>query len=557
MSSETLQILIAMIIYMAAVIVIGIVFAKRANQNSEAYFLGGRTLGPWVTAMSAEASDMSGWLLMGLPGVAYWCGLADAFWTALGLAFGTYLNWLFVAKRLRRYSERAGNSITLPEFFSNRFREKKKTIMFLAAIFILVFFTAYAASCFVTCGKLFSTLFGADYTTMVVVGAIFVLLYTILGGFLAESASDFMQSIVMIVALTVIVTLGVITAGGFDAVITNAKSIPGFFEFFGLATPLMNEYGLQEVTVVGKPLFTEPGQYGLLTVCSTMAWGLGYFGMPQVLLRFMAIRKENELKRSRRIAMIWVVISLAVAVFIGIVGRQIFPSTHLTKSDAENIFITMATSSLPPIIAGFVMAGILAATISSSDSYLLIAASAFAKNVFQGICKKNASDKQVMLVSRITLLVLTAIGVLLAMDENSIIFEIVAFAWAGFGATFGPLMLFSLFWKRTNKPGAVAGMVSGAVMVFVWKLVISKLGGIFAIYELLPAFIISSLCIVVVSLLTKAPSAEILEDFEFVRTFVPQEEEEEAAEAFVAENAENTEVMAEEAVEISAEETAE
>ena len=557
MSSETLQILIAMIIYMAAVIVIGLVFAKRANQNSETYFLGGRTLGPWVTAMSAEASDMSGWLLMGLPGVAYWCGLADAFWTALGLAFGTYLNWLFVAKRLRRYSERAGNSITLPEFFSNRFREKKKTIMFLAAIFILVFFTAYAASCFVTCGKLFSTLFGADYMTMVVVGAVFVLLYTILGGFLAESASDFMQSIVMIVALTVIVTIGVVTAGGFEAVITNAKSIPGFFEFFGLATPLMNEYGLQEVTVVGKPLFTEPGQYGLLTVCSTMAWGLGYFGMPQVLLRFMAIRKEKELKRSRRIAMIWVVISLAVAVFIGIVGRQIFPSAHLTKSDTENIFITMATSSLPPIIAGFVMAGILAATISSSDSYLLIAASAFAKNVFQGICKKNASDKQVMLVSRITLLVLTAIGVLLAMDENSIIFEIVAFAWAGFGATFGPLMLFSLFWKRTNKPGAVAGMVSGAVMVFVWKLVISKLGGIFAIYELLPAFLISSLCIVVVSLLTKAPCAEIQEDFEFVRTFVPQEEEEETAEAFVAEDAENTEVIAEEAVEISAEETAE
>ncbi len=538
MEKDTLQILIAMIIYMAAVVVIGIVFAKRANKNSESYFLGGRTLGPWVTAMSAEASDMSGWLLMGLPGVAYWCGLADAFWTALGLAFGTYLNWLLVAKRLRRYSERAGNAITLPEFFSNRFHEKKKTIMFLAAVFILVFFTAYAASCFVTCGKLFSTLFGADYMLMVIVGAVFVLAYTILGGFLAESASDFMQSIVMIVALTVIVTLGVITAGGFDAVVTNAQKLPGFLEFFGIANPLMNEYGLQEVTVVGIPLFGEPSEYGLLTICSTMAWGLGYFGMPQVLLRFMAIRAEKDLKRSRWIAMVWVVISLAVAVFIGIVGRQIFPSAHLTKSDAENIFITMSTSSLPPIIAGFVMAGILAATISSSDSYLLIAASAFAKNVFQGICKKNASDKQVMVVSRITLLVLTAIGVVLAMDESSIIFEIVAFAWAGFGATFGPLMLFSLFWKRANKAGAIAGMVSGAGMVFLWKLVISKLGGIFAIYELLPAFLFSSLCIVVVSLITKAPSDEILADFEAVRLGGGEEAEPEETMEDVTEEAE-------------------
>ena len=240
--------------------------------------------------------------------------------------------------------------------------------------------------------------------------------------------------------------------------------------------------------------------------------------MPQVLLRFMAIRKEDELKRSRRIAMIWVVISLAVAVFIGIVGRQLYPTEYLTKASAENIFIGLATSSLPPILAGFVMAGILAATISSSDSYLLIAASAFAKNIFHGVCKKDATDKQVMLVSRITLLVLALIGIVIAMDENSVIFQIVSFAWAGFGATFGPLMLFSLFWKRVNKAGAIAGMIGGAGMVFLWKLVISKLGGVFAIYELLPAFIFSSICIVVVSLLTKAPSAEIIEDFEAVRS---------------------------------------
>lgn len=516
MDGNTIQILIAMVIYMAVVIGIGVLYAKRANKNSEEYFLGGRSLGPWVTAMSAEASDMSGWLLMGLPGVAYWCGLADAFWTALGLAVGTYLNWLIVSKRLRRYSIRANNSITLPEFFSNRFRENKKTIMLLAAAFILIFFTVYAASCFVTCGKLFSTLFGASYVSMMIVGAAFVLLYTLLGGFLAESASDFMQGIVMIVALTLIVVLGVNQAGGIHAVMENAKQIPGFLEFFGLATPVLDENG-QQIVEAGKPLFGEAANYGFLTVCSMMAWGLGYFGMPQVLLRFMAIRKEDELKRSRRIAMVWVVISLGVAVLIGIMGRQLYPQEHLTKSTAESIFITLATNSLPPLLAGFVMAGILAATISSSDSYLLIAASAFAKNIFQGICKKDATEKQVMWISRIALLVLALIGIVIAMDENSVIFQIVSFAWAGFGATFGPLMLFSLFWKRTNKAGAIAGMVGGAGMVFLWKLVISKLGGVFAIYELLPAFLFSSLCIVVFSLLTKAPSKEIEEDFDAVR----------------------------------------
>ena len=517
MNGNTIQILISMIIYMTAVIMIGVVYAKRANKSSDDYFLGGRSLGPWVTAMSAEASDMSGWLLMGLPGVAYWCGLADAAWTAIGLAIGTYFNWLIVSKRLRRYSVRANNSITLPDFFSNRFREKNKVIMTLAALFILIFFTVYAASCFVTCGKLFAQLFGAPYVAMMIVGALFVLLYTILGGFLAESASDFMQGVVMIVALTVIVILGTVNAGGFGEVIENSKGIPGFLEFFGMASPSLDETGKQIITESGAPLFGAKSEYSILNVFSMLAWGLGYFGMPQVLLRFMAIRDEKELKPSRRIAMVWVVISLAVAVFIGIMGRTAFPTEHLTKAASENIFITLATNALPPILAGFVMAGILAATISSSDSYLLIAASAVAKNVFQGVVRKKASDKQVMLVTRITLLVIAAIAIIIALDENSVIFDIVSFAWSGFGATFGPLMLFSLFWKRTTQAGAIAGMVGGAGTVFLWKLVISKLGGVFAIYELLPAFIVSAICIVVVSLLTKKPSAEIEADFEAVK----------------------------------------
>lgn len=515
MDSSTLQILIAMCVYMAAVIGIGIAFAKRANQSSENYFLGGRTLGPWVAAMSAEASDMSGWLLMGLPGVAYWCGLADAAWTAIGLAVGTYINWLLVSRRLRRYSAKAGNSITLPEFFSNRFHEKKKVIMTISAVFILIFFTVYAASCLVTCGKLFSTLFGAPYVLMMILGAVFVLVYTVLGGFLAESVSDFMQAIVMIVALVCIVVVSTISAGGLGAVMDNVREIPGFFQFFGIASPETVD-GVQQA-VNGVPVFGEAGQYGFLTVCSTLAWGLGYFGMPQVLLRFMAIRDEHELTSSRRIATVWVVISLTVAVFIGIVGRALLPTALTTASASENIFIVLSTKLLPPMLAGFIMAGILAATISSSDSYLLIAASAFAKNLYQGLFKKNANDRQVMLVSRLTLLAIALVAIIIALDENSIIFTIVSFAWAGFGATFGPLVLFSLFWKRTNRAGAIAGMIGGGTMVFFWKLVIRPLGGAFNIYELLPAFIFSSLCIVVVSLLTPAPAKEIQQEFDEVR----------------------------------------
>lgn len=513
--SDTIQIMITMIVYMLIVIGIGLGFARRANKSSEEYFLGGRSLGPWVTAMSAEASDMSGWLLMGLPGVAYWCGIADAAWTAIGLAAGTYINWLITSRRLRRYSEKAGNSITLPEFFSNRFHENKKVIMTIAALFILIFFTVYAASCLVTCGKLFSTLFGFNYIPMMIVGAVFVLVYTIIGGFLAESASDFMQAIVMIIALVVIVITGTVAAGGLGAVIDNARSIPGFLEFFGVATPVVTD-GAQQI-VNGSPVFGEAGNYSILSVLSNLAWGLGYFGVPQVLLCFMAIRKEGELKMSRRIATVWVLISLFISVFIGVMGRALYPAALTTEVSAENVFILLATNLLPPILAGLVMAGILAATISSSDSYLLIAASAFSKNIYQGILHKKASDKHVLWISRITLLLITVIAVIIALDENSVIFTIVSFAWAGFGATFGPLMLFSLFWKRINRAGAIAGMVSGGVMVFIWKLLVRPVGGIWDIYEILPAFIISSLCIVIVSLLTKAPSEEMNREFEEVR----------------------------------------
>lgn len=518
MTGDKIQILTAMSLYISVVIAIGLYYAKRAGESSENFLIGGRSLGPWVTAMGAEASDMSGWLLMGLPGVAYWCGLSDAAWTAIGLAIGTYLNWLFVAKRLRNYSHLAGNAITIPDFFSNRYKEEKKIIMTIAALFILIFFSVYAASCFVTVGKLFGTLFGFKYQYMMIAGALFVIAYTFIGGFLAESASDFMQGVVMIFALSVVLIFGTKAAGGISSIINNAKEIPGFLEFFGIAQPLVVD-GVQQIGEAGKPLFGEKAKYGFLTIISTLSWGLGYFGMPQVLLKFMAIRNPNELTISRRIAMVWVIISLSAAVGIGIIGRMLYPDALLTQSSAESIFIILSTSFFPPLFAGVVMAGILAATISSSDSYLLIAASAFSKNIYQGILKKEASDKAVLVVSRITLIVIAIIAMIIALDENSVIFTVVSFAWAGFGATFGPLMLFSLFWKRTTRAGAIAGMLAGGSMVFLWKLVLKPLGGVFGIYELFPAFVLSCIFILVVSLMTKEPSQEILDEFELVKSY--------------------------------------
>ena len=320
MTDAQIKMLISMVLYMAVVIAIGVYFSKRANRNTNEYFLGGRSLGPWVTAMSAEASDMSGYLLMGLPGLAYWLGISDAMWTAIGLAIGTYLNWLFVAKRLRKYSVKI-DAITVPDYFSKRFHEAdgKKSLLIIASIFILVFFSVYAGSCFVACGKLFSTIFGLPYVPMMIIGALFVIIYTFLGGFLAESASDFMQAVVMIIALTVVLTVGTSAAGGIEAVIENAKSIPGFFDMFGIANPLTNENGIQLVEN-GAPLFGEAGVYGIITILSTLSWGLGYFGMPQVLLRFMAAKKTEDLTLSRRIATVWVVISLFAAIAIGVMG---------------------------------------------------------------------------------------------------------------------------------------------------------------------------------------------------------------------------------------------
>lgn len=516
MSEKQICMLISMAVYMVIVLVIGVIFARR-NKTTDDFYLGGRKLNPLVAAMSAEASDMSSWLLMGLPGLAFLTGIADAGWTAIGLAVGTYLNWLIVAKRLRRYTVVAHNSITIPDFFSHRFHDKHKLLMSVSAIMILIFFVPYTASGFAACGKLFSSLFQADYFWAMLISAVVIVAYTAIGGFLAASTTDLMQGIVMTLALVIVLVFGVSTAGGFGAVVENAKSMPGFLSMLDVHLPATGG--------------AEP--YGLLKIVSMLAWGLGYFGMPHVLLRFMAIRSEHQLKTSRRIASIWVVISLCVSVLIGVIGVSAVPGlvdrAGLLGADAstlaeatsqsETIFIRIAdalgsSGILPALLAGVILAGILAATMSTADSQLLAASSSVAQNFFKGLICKNAREKTTMWVARGTVIVIAIIAVIIAADPNSSVFGIVSFAWAGFGATFGPLVLFSLFWKRTTLQGALAGMLSGGVMIFIWKFGISTLGGIWSIYELLPAFIVSSVCIVVASLLTKAPSREIVEEFE-------------------------------------------
>ena len=452
MTSAMIWILVAVVVYLLGMLAIGFKYAN--NSTSEDFYLGGRKLGPIVTAMSTEASDMSAYLLMGVPGLAFFCGVAEAGWTAIGLALGTYLNWLIVAKRLRRYS--AGiNAITVPDFLARRFRDNTKLIETLGALTVIIFFVPYTASGFAACGKLFNSLFGVDYMAAMVLSAVVIVGYTIMGGFRAVSTTDLIQSVVMSMALIAVLVYGVNVAGGWDVVLDNARSLSGYLT-------MAASHNAADNTATS---------YSLLDIASTLAWGLGYFGMPQVLLRFMGIRSEHELGRSRRVAIIWVVISMAAAVFIGVVGRSVAGLDYLSNNDAENIFIDAATSYLPPILAGFACAGVLAAAISSSDSYLLISASAVSQNLYRGVFKKDATEKQVMWCSRITLVIITIVAMAIAWNSNSTIFGITSFAWAGFGAAFGPLMLLSLFWKRTTYQGAIAGMVAGGAMVFFWKLI--------------------------------------------------------------------------------------
>ena len=508
-------------IYMIMMVAIGFAVSDK-NKTSGDFFLGGRSLGPLVTAMSAEASDMSGWLLMGLPAVAMMGGLAEASWTAIGLAVGTYLNWLFVAKRLRVYSSRIG-TFTLPDFFTKRFNDKTKILTTVAALFIIVFFVPYTASGFAACGKLFGSLFGMDYHLAMILSAIVIIVYCTLGGFLAASTTDFIQSIVMTIALFIVVGFGEGIAGGFGNIFNNVQGLNGYLDLFK---------GFNVAT-------NQTGSYGTLPVISTLAWGLGYFGMPHILLRFMAIEDEKKLKLSRRVASVWVVISMGVAVLIGVVGytlmqKGVLPN-YTDATVAETIIVDISRylskyGYISCITAGIILAGILASTMSTADSQLLAAASSVSQNLLQETFGIKMSNKMSMWVARISVLLISIVAIFLAWDPNSSVFRIVSFAWAGFGGAFGPIMLCALFWKRTTKTGAIAGMISGGAVVFLYKwlrdgfVIGDKLTGafidgtIFDIYELLPAFVIGVLTIVVVSLISKKPETEITDTFDEVKS---------------------------------------
>ena len=502
----TICILISVVVYLVGMLVIGFVYSK--NSTSEEFYLGGRKLGPIVTAMSTEASDMSAYLLMGVPGLALFCGVAEAGWTAIGLALGTYLNWLLVAKRLHRYSIKI-DAITVPDFLARRFHDKTKLIETIGALVIIIFFVPYTASGFAACGKLFNSLFGFDYMPAMIISAAVIVAYCATGGFMAASVTSLIQGFVMTIALIIVLVFGINVAGGWSAVVENAKAIPGYLSFSS-STDIIS---------------AQPKSYTPLMIVSTLAWALGYFGMPHVLLHFMAAKDEHKLGFSRRFATVWVVVSLSVAVIIGLVGCTMAKTGAIalpaTEAEAENMIVNtsalLATKGIvPALIAGIIIAGILAATMSTADAQLLAAASGVTHNILTDVFGIKLSDKKTMTIARITVVGVAILGILFASNPASSIFRVVSFAWAGFGATFGPVMLFALVWKRCNYQGAIAGMISGAVTVFIWKYLIAPLGGVFAIYELLPSFIVACIFIVVVSLCTAAPEKEIQDEFDSV-----------------------------------------
>ncbi len=514
MTTAQIGIVISILVYLAMMLMVGFVSSRDTNDVKD-FYLGGRKLGPFVTAMSAEASDMSSYLLMGVPGLAYLTGIADAGWTAVGLIVGTYLNWLFTAKRLRNYTEKL-DAITIPDYFKKRFRDNSNIILCIGAVFILIFFIPYTASGFSACGKLFSSLFGVNYQLAMIVSAVIIVGYTTTGGFLAASKTDFIQSIVMSLALLFVLGYGVVSAGGFGAVISNASSLPGFLD---INATYDNGAG-------------AAAPYGLFNKITMFCWGLGYFGMPHILLRFMAVRKSSDLKLSRRIASVWVLISLGIAVFLGVVGRAMTETGVLTSlvdasnpgssSTAETLIVILAqqiseNGFILALVAGLVLAGILASTMSTADSQLIAASSSVSENIIQETLGVKLSETAAMLTARATLIAVAVFGVIIAWNPNSSIFGIVSFAWAGFGAVFGPIMILSLYWKRTNKYGAMAGMVSGGLMVFIWKYLVRPMGGAWDLYELAPAFIVAIIVIVLVSLVTKEPEKDIQDEFDHVR----------------------------------------
>lgn len=507
MSGNSLMwIVIAFAAYLIGMIVVGILCAKQ-NNSTEDYFLGGRKLGGFVAALSAQASDMSGWLLMGLPGSVYALGTGQA-WIAIGLFIGTVLNWLFISGRLRRYTIRANNSLTLPMYFENRFHDKKRVLLFISSVTIVIFFLVYTASALAAGGKLFNSVFGVDYKIALTIGAVVILVYTFMGGFLAVCTTDFIQGMLMLVALLVVPIMAFCIVG--------SDNIVGQIEASGVAGGA--ESFLSLFSNGGKP-------YRVVDIISGLAWGLGYCGMPHILVRFMAVKNEKELNKSKSVAIIWVLLSLVAACVIGMIGRAYLYPTVLTGGEEENVFIQMILKLFledvrAPFICGLFLCGILAAIMSTADSQLLVSASSVAEDIVKGIVKKDAKEETIFRISKITVLVIAVLAYLIALNPNNSIMGLVSNAWAGLGAAFGPTVLLSLYWKRTNFQGAVAGIASGALTVIVWDYIPlvngQTLGNATGLYSLAIGFSISLLAIVIVSLVTPAPSDEMNEEFDDV-----------------------------------------
>lgn len=485
--------IIAFVLYLIFMICIGMFFYGKTRTTTE-YFLGGRKLGSWVVSMSAQASDMSGWLLMGLPGAAYLSGIS-AGWIAIGLGIGTYLNWLFVAKPLRQYTKVADDAITLPQFFKNRFQDHSGMISVIAAIFILVFFLFYTASGFVSCAKLFSSVFGIPYMTALAIGAIVVISYTFAGGFFAVCWTDFFQGLLMFFCVLAVPVITIGKLGGATAFFSQIEAFnPNFLNMF--ADGATNE------------------PYTALGIISLLAWGLGYFGQPHILVRFMGIEKPSAIAKSRRIATGWVAVSLTAAVMIGLAGRMFLGDTLLEGGANETVYITMVSNIFPVFIAGVFLSAILAAIMSTADSQLLVTASALTEDFYHNKIRPQASPNELMWVSRICVIAVAVIAALIATDQNSTVLGLVEYAWAGFGSAFGPLVLCSLFWRRTNKYGAYAGIIVGGVVDLIWA---QLSGGVFDLYEIVPGFVCGLIAIFVVSLATPVPDRQIIDQFNSYR----------------------------------------
>lgn len=475
------------VVYLALMLGIGIVAYKRTTNLSD-YILGGRSLGPWTSAISAGASDMSGWLLLGLPGAAYVSGIS-ASWIAVGLLIGTWLNWLIVAKRLRLYSFKVSDALTLPEYFANRFQDKSHLLRVISAIFILMFFLFYTSSGLVAGGRLFETVFGFDYRIAVTIGTLTIIMYTFIGGFLAVSWTDLIQGLMMAAALAIVPIIAFSDLGGASGA--------------GAALAAESDYMLAwfRDASTGEAL-------SVIGIVSSLAWGLGYFGQPHILARFAAIRSDRDIPAARRIAVSWTAIALISSIAVGLLGVG-FVQRDL--ADGETVFMVMVNLIFHPVIAGILLAAILAAIMSTADSQLLVSSSALTDDFYKAIFRKDASQTELVWVGRFAVIGIAVLAYLLALNPDATVLDLVAYAWAGFGAAFGPTLIMSLYWRRMNKWGALAGIVVGGITVVVWA---ELSGGIFDLYEIVPGVIFAYIAIVVASLATEEPTDAIIADFD-------------------------------------------